>query len=242
MKITISRILLSLFLPVCALAAPDYLKRSPALDSKLASYFDIYSTMATIDARAETASRRAESGEGARVEIVKARERRFVLHVPSESLPAGIRPRLLVEVANRDLVIKGIPLEGRSLPIADRTFLFSQYAIRVEEVLSPGARGIAPGDIIVVARPGGTLMVGDVFVEAIEPNLELFQLGEPYYFFLIAIPDTDVYRALGSGTYSVRDGMVVAESKLDGPEPALKESDFLVQVRLALLHATRHRK
>ncbi len=225
---------------VCAIsaAAQPFLNTSPAVDAKLASYFDVYTTEETIDARA---ARAAGAGEK-HVVVSRSMEGSFVAHVDPATLPASVNPVLLNGVANSDLVIKGIPLERRSLPNAKRTFLFSEYAVRVLSVLGDATNSVHPGDVIVVARPGGTLMVNNVFVRATEPDAQLFHLDEPYYFLLMVIPAAGAFRALGSGTFHLENGKaVVASRRRAALEPARTESDFVNQLENAIAYTRKRR-
>jgi hypothetical protein len=216
----------------CAVANQDLIPASPALDATLAKQFEAYATLESIEERARRAVA-ANNGDSAHVVIVEYAEPDIVMHHPAP--PAGISKELLVGVANADLIIKGIPLQRRSLPIADRSFLYSQYAVRVTQVLSPNAV-VSAGEIILVARPGGTLWVNNAFVRAIDPGLQLFKLNSPYYFILRQVPGTNAYRALGSGTFALEDGQVRQASEKGAEAAPKSERDFHTEIERAIAH------
>lgn len=223
----------------CAHAAQNLIASSPPLDAILAKQFGAYSTSESIDERARRAAAKATAKP--HVLIVQDGEEDVVLRAPAGSVPSGISAEVLVGVANADLIIKGIPLERRSLPTADRSFLYSQYAVRVTQVLSPNA-SVSPGSIILVARPGGTLYVDGVFVRSIDPDLQLFKLDRPYYFILRQVPGTNAFRAFGSGTFEVVNGHVVAPSDKAKSQQAKSEKFFVSEVERAVAHRPWTRK
>ena len=216
------------------IAIQDDFPTSPALDAVIAKMFPTYATAESIDERARRATAKLE-GEAANVDIVRDGEPDIISHVPEGRRPPGISTQISVGVANADLIIKGIPLQRRSLPIADRTFLYSQYKARIAEVLSPNA-SVYPGETILIARPGGILMVDDIRVRAIDPDLPLFELNRPYYFILRQIPGTKAYRAHGSGTFLIEEGTVRPASETAKETEAKPEESFRAEVERAMAY------
>jgi len=202
-------------------------------DAVLARYFDVYSTGFSIEQRIQQQSQAVGKSAEA-IEITKSLESEFQQHVPSSKL-GGVSPLILSEVANSDLIVMGTPLDARTLPIEDRSFLFTEYSVRVERVFSNDRHGILPGDTIVIARGGGQLTVQGFVVKAVEPAFDEFRLNQRYIFMLRAIPNSDAYRALGSGTFAVDNEIVSTTSHLEERKsPRRKLDDFLSELDLAV--------
>jgi hypothetical protein len=208
---------------------------SEELDTTLAKYYEIYANVYPF----EEPIRQAEQAGGSKpkqVEVVKSMEEPFHMHLPSSAFPAGSSPQVQVEVANSDLIIIGTPIKARSLPIEDHTFAFTQYAVRVEKVVSNDQNGLLPGDTIIVSRGGGELTVDNVLIKAIEPAFSEFLLNQSYVLMLRSIPGTTSYRALASGTFAVRNGEVASASALDKDRIPKKDiAHFMTEVDTAVV-------
>jgi hypothetical protein len=205
------------------------------LDAKLAQYYEAYATLPNIEERIAQAKAANAGVRPGQIEIVKSTERAFQQHVLSSTLPANVSPRLLGEVANCDVIVMGVPVTERTLPIQDRSFLFTEYEVRVEQVFFAGQQVIHTGDTIVVSRAGGELPFNGVLVKAIESAFDLFHLNQPYIFILNSIPGTDSYRAYGSGTFVIGDGTVSLASHLEHPKnPEQQLDSFLSELDAAI--------
>lgn len=156
---------------------------TPDIDAKLARYFEIFADIKTIQRRIDDATA-ANGIRPARIALVKTSAEKFVAHEMPSALPTGVDAELATYTGNSDLVVMGKPIDRRSMPIADQSFLFSEYTVRVSQVFGNNNSGVRPGDLIVVARQGGTLDVNGVFVRATDADFELFRLHTPYIFFL----------------------------------------------------------
>jgi hypothetical protein len=207
---------------------------SAQLDTALAKYYEIYASVYPFEERIRQAAQ-ANGTKPKQVEIVKSMEEPFHMHLPASAFPAGSSPQVQVEVANSDLIVIGLPIKARSLPIEDHTFAFTQYAVRVQKVVANDQNGLVPGDTIIVSRGGGELQVDDVLIKAIEPAFNEFLLNQSYVFMLRSIPGTGTYRALGSGTFSVRNGEVASASALENGKTPKKDIDhFMSEVDTAI--------
>jgi hypothetical protein len=207
---------------------------SAQLDTTLAKYYEIYASALTFEERIRQAAQPSGS-KPQQVEIIKSMEEPFQMHLPSSAFPAGSSPQVQVEVANSDVIVIGTPIKGRSFPIEDRTFAFTQYAVRVEKVVANDKNGLLPGDTITVSRGGGELTVDNVLIKAIEPAFSEFLLNQSYVLMLRSIPGTTTYRALGSGTFSVRNGEVASASALEKGKTPKKDIDhFMSEVDTAV--------
>ena len=207
---------------------------SEQLDATLAKYYEIYANVLTFEDRIAQATK-AGGSKPQQIEIVKSMEGESQQHAQSATLPVGSSPHIQAEVANSDLIIIGVPVKARSLPIDDRTFAFTQYAVRVEKVISGDQRSVLPGDTIVVSRGGGELTIDHVLVKAIEPAFSEFLLDQSYILMLRAIPGTTTYRALASGTFSVKNGEVASASAFEkGKTPEKDLAHFMSEVDAAV--------
>jgi hypothetical protein len=205
------------------------------LDSKLAKYYEHYSTLLNFDERIAQSESANAGVKPEQIEIVKSTERAFEQHVLSSTLPANVSPQLLAEVANCDVIVMGVPVTERTLPIPDRSFLFTEYEVRIEQVFFAGQQIIHIGDTIVVSRAGGELRFNGVLVKAIESAFDLFPLNQPYIFMLRSVPETETYRALGSGTFVIADGTVSIASHLEHPKNPKQQLDsFLSELDAAV--------
>ncbi len=207
---------------------------SEDLDVMLAKFYETYASPGSFEERIHQAIETTGS-KPQEIKIVKTTETPFVGHLPVSAYPPGSSPRIEVEVANCDLIIIGTPVKAHTLPIANRSFLFTEYAVRVEKVISGDQNHVLPEDTIIVSRGGGELMVNGVLVKAIEPAFSEFDLNQSYVLMLRAIPGTTTYRALGSGTFALRDGEVTSASGLEkGRIPKKDIPHFMSEVDTAV--------
>jgi hypothetical protein len=95
---------------------------------------------------------------------------------------------------NCDAVIIGTPTLRRSALITSHHFVFSDYEVRIDAILSDRKKMLGGARGLIVSRPGGETVVDGNKVRAIETEYPLFHLGEQYLFFL---------SRSSSGTYSV---------------------------------------
>jgi len=208
---------------------------SAELDSKLAKYYEHYTTLVNFDERIAQSESANAGVKPEQIEIVKSTERAFQQHVLSSTLPADVSPQLLGEVANCDVIVMGVPVTERTLPIQDRSFLFTEYEVRVEQVFFAGQQVIHTGDTILVSRAAAELRFNGVLVKAIESAFDLFPLNQPYIFMLRSVPETETYRALGSGTFVIADGTVSIASHLEHPKNPKQQLDsFLLELDAAV--------
>lgn len=210
-------------------------ENSAELDSKLAKYYEAYATFLNFDQRIAQGEAANAGVRPERIEIVKSTERGYQQHLPSSAFAANISPQLIGEVANSDLIVMGTPMTENSIPIQDRTFLFTAYEVRVEQVFFVRRQSMLPGGSITVSRAGGELLVNGVLVKAIESAFDLFRLNQPYIFILNSIPGTDSYRAYGSGTFLIADGAASIASHLEHPKnPKQRLDSFLSELDAAV--------
>lgn len=201
-------------------------------DEKLAAYYEIYASVDSFQTRIAQATS-ANGHRPAQIEVVKGVEGDFHQHVSSSELPANSSPVVQMQVANSNLIVLGTPLTEHSLPIQDHTFLFTEYSVRVDKVISAGTTSVSAGQTILVTRGGGSMVVDGVLIKAIEPGFDQVALNNQYIFMLRSIPQTDAFRALGSATFSVENGTVFPLRRRSEGASASKGTDlnsFLTEV------------
>jgi hypothetical protein len=142
-----------------------------------------------------------------------------------------------VLAANADLIVMGEPLTSRSLAIKGRTFLFTQYTVRVDRVFFDKAHVVASRNTIIVSRGGGSLEVNDVVVQTVDPAFEQFSINKPYVFALNVLPGTGTYQVTALGTFVIADGLVSSASKLEPPNAHTKSlTDFTIDLERAVAY------
>jgi hypothetical protein len=233
-----------IILPVLAsFAQTAWSYTTPAVDQTIAQNFKNYSTPETFDTRIQH-SIRAHRGEvPAQITVSKTTVAPFVLHIPESSLPPNIPVRLLSAVLNSQLIVVGVPLESRSLLTPDQTFLFTEYAVRVDRVFSAGTTTVATGQSIVVSKPGGITMVRAVNVTAVEPDFDQLQMNQAYVFCLHSFDNTGTYVATSFGTYLLANGVAAHASKIESAHassPPKSVADFLAAVEAAVNFKATH--
>lgn len=120
----------------------------------------------------------------------------------SEAVSADLSFEMKKLVWNSDAIVVATPTRRISALTANHRFVFSDYEVTVNRLLSDRVRNLLVGSQIVVTRPGGEVSVNGAKFRAIETELPLFQIGVPYIFFLH-------YNELG-GSYSLSANDVFA--------------------------------
>jgi hypothetical protein len=121
---------------------------------------------------------------------------------PGPSDPSDYKDfKLRQLVCYADLVVVGRAGTGTSHMSADKRLIYSDWGFYVEQVLKDNTKApVRSGTSIIVARPGGTLVVNGRTVSTIDENFNDFRSGEQYLLFINFIPTTGAYiAALGSG-------------------------------------------
>jgi hypothetical protein len=250
--IVLSR-LLFLFVGLAGIAVPHIdaqaipTPTTAEIDAKLTKCFELYSrgllTLA-IDEEIARATKASAGQKPKEIVISNSRVQVSMQHVPSSQLPRGIPFLLLAGVANADLIVMGVPISARSLPLKDRTFLFTQYTVRVSRIFSDDPRGLFVWDTIIVSMGGGSLVVDGVLVRANDPAFDQFRLDEPLVLMLKAIPGTGTYQAVPAWTFMIREGLVSVVSKVE-PGRGVRErplSEFLSDLEAAVTYGRLRRR
>jgi hypothetical protein len=143
---------------------------------------------------------------------------------------------------NSSAIVIGRPYNRISSLTSEQTFVFSDYEFRVEKVLKDSGNLIAASPQVVVTRPGGVVDYGDKTFRAIDPEFQLFHLGERYLLFLTRLPDSGTYKVGASGAFLLKGGTVIAAKT--HPRHALQNDreDDLVGILTEYVHRERAQK
>jgi hypothetical protein len=119
----------------------------------------------------------------------------------------------------------GTVLDARTHPIADGTFLFTDYVLRLDEAIRMPSWSFVAGDEIILSRPGGALTVDGILTTASTDLFRALTKGVQYVLFASYIPSTRSFISrLPSGTFSLVGNEVL-------PHRDLPISDRLVEFR-----------
>jgi len=135
--------------------------------------------------------------------------------------------------AQAALVIVGTVTRSQGFVSADRTYIYSDFHISVEEILKgdPSAK-ISIGSTVIASRPGATVDFpsGHTRQFVIEKQ-GLPKIGSKYLFFLRkAEPDLPEYEIIVSGAYEISEGRA---HPLDDYQPKLEGVPALVLMEQA---------
>ena len=159
------------------------------------------------------------------------------INVNTPRLSAEIEPadNYFAALSNQsDVVIRGEVTNRNSQITEDGKFLFTDYDIRIEEVLKSDANTLlGPGKTITVTFPGGKVLIGDVVAKMGGDGIpSLLEITNHVVIFAAAVPTTGAYKlARYDGSFEINGASVKA---LAGSVPAsyLENSkSFLKTVR-----------
>jgi len=130
------------------------------------------------------------------------------------------------------VVIGAIKEKVTSALTEDEDFLFSEYAVVVEDVIkdNPNA-SIGLNSVISVIRPGGKVKLHDKFISAVVDTFGPFFEGDQYLLYLKYISETQSYQAFSNASFLI-DGEVVRTPKMGKPER--NKLAFLTEVKDAV--------
>jgi hypothetical protein len=152
----------------------------------------------------------------------------IVTHVTSHVRPPAFPTQ------NSDAVIRGFILAARAQLTEDQTGLYSEFDIRVDEVLKPAA-AVAVGTTVTGLRWGGALQVPSGLIRIRNAVETMPVVGSSYVLFLKHYTDTDPAFLIVTG-YRLDGARVSALDIL--PEPMRFEGDaeaaFVERVRAEL--------
>jgi hypothetical protein len=157
-------------------------------------------------------------------------------------------PVTLVDLACfADAVVVATPVARVSHLTADKTFLYSDWTMRVEEVLQDTPKApIGSNETITVVRPGGKLTIDGRTVYGKAIDFPEFQPGGKYLLFLTYIPETGAFKARTKRSFNlVLDTQKAKNShpyadlpSLAGPVPSASPEELVIDTKASILYAS----
>jgi hypothetical protein len=123
-------------------------------------------------------------------------------------------PSRLVELAcATDAVVLATPVAGVSHLTADKTAIYSDWTMHVDEILQDSPKApIVGSETISIVRPGGKLIIGGRTVTVKAVNFPEFRPDGKYLLFLTYIPETGAFKARTERTFNLALGTQSAEN------------------------------
>jgi len=204
----------------CFVLAPNIFAQTspnitPDVDDKLALFYLSSSTTKTIDDEIRDATLASGGTIPKDISLVKSETHKYVDHGLSKNRSQGVSPLLSAAASNSDLIVIATVVSSRSLPIKNRTFLFTENTVRVDRVFKDKTGNVRVGDLVIVSEPGGILNVNDTQVKATDPAIDRFVPHKQHIFSLKLITGTPVYKVIGPWTFAIDGGTVKPASKLE---------------------------
>ena len=133
--------------------------------------------------------------------------------------------------ATADAIVIGSVTDKTSQLTENGTFIFTDYQLRVEQVLKANPEaGANPHGDITVTRPGGKVLLEGRVLEARDRSFNPLAAGERYLLFLKYIPATGAYRAVSyKGSFDIGSGKVKALTEAPDGRFVDKDLDSLMQ-------------
>jgi hypothetical protein len=130
-----------------------------------------------------------------------------------------------------DAVIRGSVVRKTSQVTEDDGFIFTDYDVTVKEVFkSNAAAPIDNGVILTITRPGGTVVIDGLIIEAIDKASEPLSRDHEVILFLKFIPETGAYQATtDTGSFEL-DGLNLRPlTQSHFPPNVLQDKDSFMQ-------------
>jgi hypothetical protein len=133
-------------------------------------------------------------------------------------------------------VVIGTVLGGKAYVSKDHTFVYSDYPVKVDQILKQDPSvNLTVGGVLVAMRQGGTIRFPSGHVRHFINNGHGFPaIGAQYLFFLLkpdAVPEYEM--AIGA-TYALRNGRVYPLDDISNEFEGVSEPDFLSKVQTAI--------
>jgi len=130
-----------------------------------------------------------------------------------------------------DLAIIGRATSKASHLAADETFIFTQYDIKVEDIVFTNREGLVNiGDLTTVAWPGGRVKLDGRTIGAIDFSYAQLKPNSKYLLFLRYVPDAKGYIPVGpESDYEIDSDALKRNSpgRFGNKDDKLERSDFL---------------
>jgi hypothetical protein len=156
-------------------------------------------------------------------------------------------PVTLVDLACfADAVVLATPVASVSHLTADKTFLYSDWTMHVEEVLQDTPKEPIGGkETIAVVRPGGKLTIDGRTIYGKATDFPDFHSGDRYLLFLTYIPETGAFKARTQRSFNLvldtksanKPHPYADRPSLAGPVPSSSPEQLVRDARAAIIYA-----
>jgi hypothetical protein len=167
---------------------------------------------------------------------------------PADSNPTGPKETIYVikdyaqqidplPVSRSAAVVIGTILSGKAFVSKDRTYVYSDFQVRVDQVLKQDPQAnLVVGGRMVASRGGGTIHFPSGHIKDYVNHGEgMPAIGSQYLFFLVKpdIPEPE-YEVIIGGAYELRNGMVHPLDDFNTQFDNTSESELISKVRTAM--------
>jgi hypothetical protein len=139
-------------------------------------------------------------------------------------------------VSRSAVVVIGTILSGKAYVSKDRTYVYSDFQVRVDQVLKQDSQAnLVAGGQMVVSRGGGTIHFPSGHIQDyINHGEGMPAIGAQYLFFLVKpnIPEPE-YEVIIGGAYELRNGMVHPLDDFNMEFENTSEAELIGKVRTA---------
>lgn len=135
------------------------------------------------------------------------------------------------------LIVVGTVVSGKAFFNDDHTYVYSDYSVRVDQILKPDASvAVIPGDMIVAAHEGGAIHFPSGHVTNFVSQGHGFpEIGSQYILFLWkSISTLPEYEMVFNSGYQLKDGRVYPLDDDNSQFTGIDATEFLGQVQKAI--------
>lgn len=151
-------------------------------------------------------------------------------------IPGKPMPSIVSELAEQaDAIVTASFVSKFSQITANGTYVFTDYDLRIQEILKSNSGALRTDQIITVTRPGGKVLLYGQTATFTSLAFKPLLPGHRYLMFLTYLPATGAYRAVShEGTFDITNTTVetLTEGTARGFEKEL--SAFLASVKVAV--------
>lgn len=134
-------------------------------------------------------------------------------------------------------VVVGTVLDGKAFVSSNQTYIYSDFHVRIDQVLKPDpSANLAVGGQLVASRGGGAIHFPSGRIRNyVNQGEGVPAVGSQYLFFLVKpnIPEPE-YEVIIGGAYELRDGKVHPLDDLSTEFDNASQQQFLAKVQLAI--------
>jgi hypothetical protein len=156
---------------------------------------------------------------------------------PFSSGNSDLMSSLQRAVVGADSIVVGTVKNKSSQLSEDETFIFTDYAMSINEVLKTTSQSqVQPQSNILVTAPGGKIRLAGRVIQAVDQSLWPLEVGGRYVLFLQYIPATGAYRIVSpEASAQIRTGKAVMLAEIGSSNPDGKDEQSFIDEILAIL-------